>query len=232
MKKSIITLLILFLSASFVYADNQDNKDKCKALFEELYEYSIRKNISDNDFKKCRHLVKQLNAQNYYAHKIEKDGKPFIDHFLTPTYGDICLKTNPDLGIPAYIGYLIDHKNSASELLSFSFEPIFKLHPEMVLDEIRKLDKATQDYLLDRFYWGFLNNNPVKKEEVINGRTEIKKYPMDATNYEEVFYKAYPALADKYEKYKISIDYIFECCSLYFKWAEERRKKVRAEKKI
>ena len=187
--------------------------------------------LSESDFKKCRNIIKQLTACNYYAHKIEKKGKPFIDHFLTPVYGDICIKTSPDLGIPSYIEYLIDHKNSASELLSFSFEPLFKLHPEMVMNKIQKQDKTTQDYLLSRLSWGFLNNNSVEKEEIINGKKEIKKYPMDATNYEETFYKAYPVLAHTYEKYKTSIDSILEGCKSYFKWAEEHKKKSRQKKR-
>ena len=228
MKKSTISLIILFLSTSFVYSQDKEN---CKILFEELFQYTKKDAISKSDFKKCTNTVKQLKACNYSAHKIEKDGKPFIDHFLTTTYGDICLKTSPDLGIPSYINYLIDHKNSASELLSFSFEPLFKLHPEMVLDEIQKQDKSTRNYLLDRFYWGFLNNNPVEKEEIINGKREIKKYPMDATNYEETFYKAYPVLAEKYKRYKTSIDYILESCRSYFKWAEEQQKKFKQKKR-
>jgi hypothetical protein len=222
MKKIAINILILFLYTSFVCADN---KEDCKTIFEEMYQYTKKVTISDMDLSKCRDMVKQLKACSYYEHMIVKDDGSSEWYELSSLYAVICEKTRPEIGIPAFIEHLIESSNSASESLSTDFEHLFRLHPEMVLDEIEKKDKFTKDYLLQKIYWGFLNNDFSEKEKTINGKIEIKIYPLDAENYKEVFFKVYPSLKDKYEKYKTSMDYLFESCRSYFKWLEEEDKK-------
>ncbi|MBN1904415.1 MAG: hypothetical protein JW927_04890 [Deltaproteobacteria bacterium] len=226
MKKIILNILILLLSTSFVYSED---KEDCKILFEELYEYTKKEVISGIDLSKCRDVVKQLKSFGYYEDIIVKDDGSSEEYELAYLYAVICEKTQPDLGIPAFIEHLKDSSNSASELLSTSFESLFRLHPEMVMDEIQKQDKTTQDYLLQKLYWGFLNNEDSEIVETIDGKTELKKYILNATNYEDTFYKVYPVLKEKHDKYKRSIEYIFENCRSYFKWAEENQKE--SEKK-
>lgn len=228
MKKLTNIMIILILSASLAYADNKEN---CKTIFEEVYQYSIKDAISDIDFGMCKDMLKQLKACGYYEQMIVKDGGSSEGYELDSLYAVICNKTKPGLGIPAYIEHLIDSKSSASESLSTSFESIFRLHPEMVMDVIQKHDITTQDYLLDRLGWGFLNNNYVEKDETISGKTEVKRYSLDATNYEDIFYKAYPVLKEKYEKYKRNIDYIFENCRSYFKGVEESNKEFERKRR-
>jgi hypothetical protein len=219
MKDVIGSLIIILLSISFAYASSQD---RCKILFEELYPYSISKTVSDPDFQKCRNIVKQLMACNYGAHIIEKDGKRFIGHFLTPTYGDICRKTSPDLGIPAYIEYLIENKNSAEELLSFSFEHLFELYPEKVLKEIQIQDSSLHSYLLDKLVWGFLNNSRFEEQEAKKRNRILQRPVLNDKNYREVFNITYPDLTVKYEKYQTFIDYMLEGIKKYFQWLEKQ----------
>jgi hypothetical protein len=191
-------------------------------LFEELYRYSKNETVSDPDFQKCRNIVKELTACNYDAHIIEKDGQPFIDHFLTPIYGDICCKTSPVLGIPAYIEYLIEHKNSAEELLSFSFEHLFELYPEKVLKEIQIQDNTLHSYLLNKLVWGFLNNRSFEETDAKKRNRILQRPAMNDMNYEEVFYMTYPVLTDQYKKYETFIDYMLERMNTYFQWLEEQ----------
>ena len=219
MKQVIGSLIIILLSISFAYASTQD---RCKTLFEELYQYSISETVSEPDFQKCRNIVKQLMACNYGAHIIEKDGQPFIDHFLTPTYGDICRKTSPCLGIPSYIEYLVEHKNSAEELLSYSFEHLFELYPEKVLKEIQIQDNSLHSYLLDHLVWGFLNNRYFEETEAKKGNRIRQRPVLNDMNYKEVFNITYLALTDKYEKYKTFIDYMLEGIKKYFQWLEKQ----------
>lgn len=222
MRQVLLNLFVILLSFSFLYAGDDD---RCKKLYEALYEYTNNDTISESDFKKCRSMVAQLVDCDYYEHVIEKDGKPFIDHFLTSTYGNICRKTNPDLGIPAYMEYLIEHENSAEELLSFSFERLFESYPEQVMNEIQEQDKSLQPFLLDKLAWGFLNNRHFEEKE-IQKRNEILQRPvLNSKNYREVFNITYPALINKYEKYKISIDYLFEGINSYLQWSEEQKRK-------
>lgn len=219
MKQFVGILIIILLSISFAYASSQE---KCKTLFEELYQYSISETASDSDFQKCRNIVKQLIACNYGAHIIEKDGKPFIDHFLTTTYGDVCRKASPGLGIPAYIEYLIEHKNSAEELLSYSFEQLFESYPEKVLKEIQIQDNSLHHYLLGHLVWGFLNNRYFEEQEAKKGDRILQRPVLNDMNYKEVFNITYPSLTDKYEKYKTFIDYMLDGIKKYFQWLEER----------
>jgi hypothetical protein len=222
MKKIILSIFILLLAAPFVYSGNKEN---CKILFNELFQYTKKETISDIDLGKCRDMVKKLKAWGYYEQQIEIDNGSSEWYELSSLYAVICEKTRLEIGIPAFIEHLIESSSSASESLSTDFEHLFRLHPEMVLDEIQKKDKSTQDYLLQTLCWGFLNYDFSEKEKTINGKIEIKRYPLDAENYKEVFYKVYPSLKNKYDKYKTCIDYLFESCRSYFKWLEEEDKK-------
>lgn len=181
--------------------------------FKKLLEISKKDSISIEDLNrsiKLKEIILQCNNVIYFDSI--KERKFYIPTDLAKPFADICFIAGTQ-GVEAYINYVIENLGSANEEISLFFERIFMKYPETTLQQI-----GTDQDLLDKLIWGFINNryygavNPYEN----NDYRAITKYEdepqpiLNKNNCEKIFFETNPILQDLYPKYKEQIDYILK----------------------
>lgn len=227
MQASLIRILIICSFLSIV-----EPAFTCDStMFKTLIDYSSNEYISEKEFLICKDLVDSLWAQGCddYLKRINNQNVAITS--LTYTFGKICYIANSELATKSYIEYLLKNKKSAEEQLSFSFEYLFTLKPNVILREISKLNEDDQEFLLRQLVWGFINNrsygivdpyenNPYKAFTYYRNPPEII---LDTTNYKEIFAKVNPSIQNNTE-FAGSIEYILEEIYNWLKFIDKMNK--------
>ena len=186
-----IYLLIIFILFSPSKVFNQVPCDSNS--FEQLIKYKESPVITDNDLKKCCHILDSLlkNKCTYFILKRE-----YHNYFtLTSIFGDICLKANSPNSVKAYIDYYLKNYNSPEEQLEYSLEDIFIKRPKDVMNEIVKRNSSEKGPLLFGLAFGF-------------GETYDNLTPVDTINYKEKFFSLNPNIGMIYPTFKDEFDSI------------------------
>jgi hypothetical protein len=173
-----------------------------------------KKSLTLDEFQKCKKVVDSLWKHHCYDYVKTINEENYGITTLTLEFGKICVKTNSDIAVKAYIEYLNKNKGSAEEQLSFSFENIFVKRPENVLLYISKEDSVTQDRLLSSLAWGFVNNRMYgaidpAQDDPFKAMTVYDKPPktiLNSTNYKTIYFSLNSSLKTLYPKYKVYID--------------------------
>jgi len=187
---------------------------KCKEKFDILIETLEKDKISIREFNKCKNITNELSNYNYYDYIDSVNNRTlYISHSLTKTFADICIKYGGEYGVKYYLDYVNQNMGSAEEEISFSLERIFMKYPETTLKQI-----GTDQDLLDKLIWGFINNryygavNPYENKDY-RAITKYEDEPrpiLNKNNCEKIFFETNPILHDLYPKYKEQIDYILK----------------------
>lgn len=212
MRNWFVFILLLTIKVNIYCQDNCDS-----TLFKFLMESGNKKSLTLVEFQKCKKIVDSLWRHQCYDYVKTINEENFGITTLTLEFGKICLKANSEIAVNAYIEYLNNNKGSAEEQLDFSFENIFVQRPENVLSYISKQDSSTQNTLLSRLSWGFVNNrlygsvdpmqdDPFKAMKVFD---DPPKKILNTKNYKDIYFSLNPMIKKLYSKYKTYIDLEF-----------------------
>jgi hypothetical protein len=186
--KYLLTIFILFFPSKVF------NQVPCdSSSFKQLIKFHDSVEITDNDLKKCCHIVDSLLKNNctYFILKRE-----YHNYFtLTSIFGDICVKANSTNSVKAYIDYYLKNPNSPEEQLEYSLEDIFFKRPKDVLNEIVKRNSSERGQLLFGLAFGF-------------GETYNSITPLDTINYQKKFFSQNADIITIYPTFKKEIDSI------------------------
>ena len=205
----------LVLMLLFILRINCYSQAPCdSSLFKFLMASGNKKSLTLDEFQKCKKVVDSLWKHHCYDYIKTINEESYGITTLTLEFGKICIKANSDIAVKAYIEYLNKNKGSAEEQLSFSFENIFVKRPESVLLNISKQDSVTQDRLLSRLAWGFVNNRMYgaidpAQDDPFKAMTVYDKPPkviLNSTNYKDIFFSLNSNLKTLYPRYRSYID--------------------------